>query len=83
MFKRQLAFPGVFKSIFAIFHVFESQLVKTCPRRILAKTVAGRTKIELRQALARKIMFAIVWQMKWSTLHLEPEKNIEDEAKIP
>ena len=29
-FKMQLAFPGVFKYIFVIFHVFESQLVKTC-----------------------------------------------------
>ena len=35
--KQQLAFPSVFSYVFVIFHVFESQLVKTCPRKVLAK----------------------------------------------
>ena len=44
MFKLQLAFPGVFTIFFTIFHAFESQLVKTCPRKILAKHWLGAQK---------------------------------------
>ena len=71
MFKKQIAFPYVFEHIFCDFSCFWKSAGEDMSQQNPYKTLAGRTKIEVRLGLAHKITFA---KWKWKSYIFEVKK---------